>query len=85
MEASNLGNSPPRRSKDLNKNMIFTEVAVVPAAFALLTAIFMFGGRRMQTFDDASHRAAGVLVALFLIGTIILIAHASITTLMNSF
>ena len=85
MAASDLGNSPPCRSKDLNQNMIYSEVAVVPAAFALLTAIFMFGGRRMQTFDDASHRAAGVLVALFLIGAMILIAHASIKMLMTSF
>lgn len=65
--------------------MNYSKVAVVPAAFALLTAIFMFGGRRIQTFDDASHRAAGVLVAFFLIGAIILIVYASIKTLITSF
>jgi membrane associated rhomboid family serine protease len=41
--------------------------AIVPAAFALLTAMFMFGGRTRRSFDNASHIAAALLVLFFLI------------------
>lgn len=65
--------------------MNYSEVAVVPAAFALLTAIFMFGGRSMRPFGEASHKAAGVLVGFFLVSAVILIAHDFINKVMAAF
>jgi len=65
--------------------MNYSEVALVPAAFALLTAIFMFGGRNTRPFDDASHKAAGVLVGLFLISAVVLIARDFINNVIASF
>jgi hypothetical protein len=65
--------------------MNYSEVAVVPAAFALLTAIFMFGGRNTRPFNEASHKAAGVLVAFFLISAIVLIAHDFLNRVIAAF
>jgi hypothetical protein len=58
--------------------MNYTEVAILPAAFGLLTAMFMFGGRTKRPFAEASHNAAGVLVALFLLSALIFLAVAFI-------
>lgn len=47
------------------------EPAILPAAFALLTAIFMFGGRTRRSFDRASHIAASVLLLFFLLCSLV--------------
>jgi hypothetical protein len=60
--------------------MNFTAVAALPTAFVLLTAIVMFGGRKRRPIDEASHTAAGIIVTLFLIGSIIWIAVVFIST-----
>lgn len=65
--------------------MNYTEVAVVPAAFALLTAMFMFGGRTKRPLAEASHTAAGVLVAVFLLSALVFLAIAFIKSIMASF
>ena len=65
--------------------MNFTEVAVVPAAFAVLTAMFMFGGRTKRPLAEASHTAAGVLVGFFLLCAIIFLAVAFIKSVTASF
>ena len=61
--------------------MNFTAVAALPTAFLLLTAIIMFGGRKVRPLDEASHTAAGIIVTLFLICSIIWIAVAFLSTL----
>jgi hypothetical protein len=59
--------------------MTFT-VAALPTAFVLLTAILMFGGRKRRPIDEASHTAAGIIVTMFLICSIVWIAVAFINT-----
>ena len=49
------------------RTKLMNGTAIVPAAFALLTAMFMFGGRTRRSFDNASHIAAALLVLFFLI------------------
>jgi hypothetical protein len=56
--------------------MTVTEVAVVPAAFALLTAMLMFAGRTRQFVETGNDTAAVIRVALFLLCTMIAIAIA---------
>lgn len=63
------------------KLMNATEPAILPAAFALLTAVFMFGGRTRRSFDDASHTAAAVLVLFFWICSLVWIVVTSITAI----
>jgi hypothetical protein len=57
--------------------MTVTDVAVVPAAFALLTSILMFAGRTKESVEDGSDTAAVVRVALFLLCTMIAIIIGS--------
>ncbi len=73
--ASKWGNSP-RFFYWLRQGMNYTEVAVVPAAFALLTAMFMFGGRTKRPMAEASHTAAGVLVGFFLLSALVFLIVA---------
>jgi hypothetical protein len=82
MRRANWG-SPPRPVGFSSSDMImnFTAVAVLPTAFLLLTAIIMFGGRKMRPLDEASHTAAGIIVSLLLICSIIWIAVAFISAL----
>jgi hypothetical protein len=58
------------------KAMNYSEVAVVPAAFALLTATFMYAGTK-RLAEGASHTTAVIRVALFLLCTLIAIAIGS--------
>ena len=60
--------------------MNVTEPAILPAAFALLTTMFMFGGRTRRSFDDASHIAACLFVLFFLICSLVWIVVASINS-----
>jgi len=60
--------------------MTGSEPAILPAAFALLTAMFMFGGRTRRSFDDASHIAASVLVLFFLISSLVWIVVTAART-----
>lgn len=60
--------------------MNFTAVAALPTAFVLLTAIVMFGGRKRRPLSEASHTAAGIIVALLLICSIFWIAVTFIST-----
>ena len=60
--------------------MNFTAVAALPSAFLLLTAIIMFGGRKVRPIGEASHTAAGIIVTLFLICSIVWIAVAFVGT-----
>lgn len=57
--------------------MTVNEVAVVPAAFALLTSMLMFAGRTKQSIEAASDTVAVVRVALFLLCTMIAIVIGS--------
>ena len=57
--------------------MTVTEVAVVPAAFALLTSILMFAGRTKEFVKDGGDTAAVLRVALFLLCTMIAIVIGS--------
>jgi hypothetical protein len=66
----------PNQTKLMNG----ADTAILPAAFALLTAMFMFGGRTRRSFDDASHIAAAVLVLFCLICSLVWI----VVTSMNS-
>ena len=61
--------------------MNFTGVAALPTAFVLLTAILMFGGRKRRSLDEASHKAAGIIVTLLLICSIMWITVAFIRSL----
>jgi len=56
--------------------MNYSEVAVVPAAFALLTAMFMYAGTKRRA-EAASHTTAVIRLALFLLCTLIAIAIGS--------
>ena len=58
--------------------MRVTEIAVVPAAFALLTAMLMFAGKTQSYADGGSQTAAVIRVGLFLLCTMIAIAIGSI-------
>lgn len=57
--------------------MNYSEIAVVPAAFALLATMYMFAGRTKRFAEDESHMAAVLRVAFFLLCTIMLIAVTS--------
>ena len=57
--------------------MNYTEVAIVPAAFALLTAILMFSGRTKRFVEAGSDTAAVIRLAMFLLCTLIAIAIGS--------
>ena len=57
--------------------MTVTEVAIVPAAFALLTSMLMFAGRTKQSIEAGSDTAAVLRVALFLLCTMIAILIGS--------
>jgi hypothetical protein len=57
--------------------MRLTEIAVVPSAFALLTAMLMFAGRTKHYAEGVSQTAAVIRVGLFLLCTIIAIAIGS--------
>lgn len=75
--------SPPRPVAFSSNRTImnFTAVAALPTAFLLLTAIVMFGGRKRRPIGEASHAAAGIIVTLFLIGSIVWIAIAFVSTM----
>jgi hypothetical protein len=55
--------------------MSYSELTIVPTAFALLTAMFMYA-RTKRSAEDASDTTTVVRVALFLICTLIAIAIA---------
>ena len=57
--------------------MNHAEVAVVPAAFALLTALLMFAGGTKRFVEGANDNAAVIRVAVFLLCTLIAIAIGS--------
>lgn len=57
--------------------MNYADIAVVPAAFALLTTVYMFAGRTKRLAEGESHTAAVLTVAFFLLCTMIVIAVTS--------
>ena len=57
--------------------MNYPEVPVVPAAFALLTTLYMFAGRTKRLAEGESHTAAVLRVAFFLLCTMFVIAATS--------
>lgn len=59
--------------------MRYTEVAVLPAAFALLSAMLMFAGRTKHFAEGGTQTASVIQVALFLLCTMIAIAIGSST------
>lgn len=54
--------------------MNHAQLAVVPTALALLTAILMFSGKTKSFVDRGSDTAAVILIAAFLLCTLIAIA-----------
>ena len=76
------GTLETRRSSiptDRDKVMNYTEFAVVPAAFALLSAMLMFSGGTKRFVEAAKSTAAVIRVALFLLCTLVAIAIGSAT------
>ena len=57
--------------------MRVTEIAVVPAAFALLTAMLLFAGRTKHYAEGGSQTGAVIRVGLFLLCTMLAIAIGS--------
>ena len=73
------GYPPPPSLKTIRRHLMSnTEVAVVPAAFALLTAMLMFAGPSKRFGEAGRDRAVVIGVGLFLLSTMIVLAIISI-------
>lgn len=46
--------------------------------YLLLTLVIMFGGRKRRTFAQASHAAAGMLIGLLCLASLLLFASGAI-------
>jgi hypothetical protein len=55
------------------------------SAYALLTAIFMFGLRRRRSFRHASHAAGVIVVMTLFFGSILLIFSRPFLLVLNQF
>lgn len=48
------------------------------AGYLLLTLVIMFGGKKRRTFDQASHAAAGMLIGLLCLASLLLFASGAL-------